>query len=55
MLKPGGRVVITEQLGDPDHVRRAALETMAREAGLRVERIEGSLLLYSAVLRAERK
>jgi len=55
VLKPGGRVVITEQLGDPDHVRRAALETMAREAGLRVERIEGSLLLYSAVLRAERK
>lgn len=51
VLKPGGRVVITEQFGDPDHVRRGALAAMAREAGLQIEAIHGSLLLYSAVLR----
>lgn len=55
VLRPGGRVVIAEQLGDPDHVRRAKLHSMARAAGLKIERVAGSLLLYSAILRAEEK
>ncbi|MEZ6030053.1 MAG: methyltransferase domain-containing protein [Hyphomonadaceae bacterium] len=50
VLRPGGRIVITEQLGDPDHVRRDALAAMAAAAGLRIARMEGSLLLYSATL-----
>ncbi|MEQ1780595.1 MAG: methyltransferase domain-containing protein [Hyphomonadaceae bacterium] len=51
VLRPRGRVVIAEQLGDPDHVPRSMLLTLAKEAGLDAVRIEGSLLLYSAVLR----
>lgn len=50
VLRPGGRVVVVEQLGDPDHVRRSALGEMALNAGLKIARVEGSLLLYSATL-----
>lgn len=50
VLKPQGRVAITEQLGDPDHVTRATLRRMATNAGLEVERISGSALLYTARL-----
>lgn len=55
VLRPAGRVVIAEQLGDPDHVGRETLRTMAQQSGLRIERIEGSLLLYTAILRREEK
>jgi ubiquinone/menaquinone biosynthesis C-methylase UbiE len=51
VLRPSGRVLVTEQLGDPDHVRRSALEKLADQAGLQIVRIDGSLLMYSAVLR----
>jgi ubiquinone/menaquinone biosynthesis C-methylase UbiE len=50
VLTPGGRVLVVEQLGDPDHVRRAALDAMARGAGLRMGRVEGSIMLYAARL-----
>jgi ubiquinone/menaquinone biosynthesis C-methylase UbiE len=52
VLQPGGRIVVTEQLGDPDHVQRNSLEAMVAASGLRVVRVEGSLLLYTATLAA---
>lgn len=55
VLRPGGRAVIAEQLGDPDHVRRADLQSMAAASGLRIARIEGSPFLYTAILRPEEK
>lgn len=51
VLKPGRRVSITEQLGDPDHVARSALRRMAEAAGFGVERITGSAMQYTASLR----
>ncbi len=51
VLRPSARLVIAEQLGDPDHVPRSVLAKLAREAGLEITRIEGSFLLYSAVLK----
>ncbi len=50
VLRAGGRVVITEQLGDPDHVRRKTLRALASDAGLRITRLEGSFLQYTATL-----
>lgn len=51
VLKPQGSVSITEQFGDPDHVTRDALRHMAGLAGLEVQSINGSALLYTASLR----
>jgi ubiquinone/menaquinone biosynthesis C-methylase UbiE len=51
VLRPSGRVVVTEQMGDPDHVPRSRLVMLADEAGLQIVRFDGSLLLYSAVMR----
>jgi uncharacterized protein len=51
VLKPGGRVSITEQFGDPDHIPRTKLAQLAGEAGLAVEESTGSPLLYTAMLR----
>jgi len=51
VLKPGGRLSVTEQLGDPDHVRRATLEQLAASAGLAAEESAGSVLLRTYVFR----
>jgi ubiquinone/menaquinone biosynthesis C-methylase UbiE len=51
VLRPGGRVSITEQLGDPDHVKRATLEQLAASAGLAAEGCAGSPLLRTCVFR----
>ena len=51
VLKSGGRVSITEQLGDPDHIPRAKLAQLAGEAALSIEASTGSPLLYTATLR----
>lgn len=53
VLRPGGRVLIAEQLGDPDHVGRAKLKSLLPGSGLAIEAVSGSLLLYTAILRPE--
>ena len=51
VVRPGGRVVVGELIGDPHWVSPGALERRAAEAGLRLERRIGSPLGYFAVLR----
>ena len=51
VLKPGARASITEQLGDPDHIPRRKLADLTGQAGLAVEAVTGSALLYTATLR----
>jgi ubiquinone/menaquinone biosynthesis C-methylase UbiE len=51
VVRPGGRVVVGEVIGDPHWVSPAALERRAGAAGLRLERRVGSPLGYFAVLR----
>jgi ubiquinone/menaquinone biosynthesis C-methylase UbiE len=51
VVRPGGRVVVGEVIGDPHWVSPAALERRARAAGLRLERRVGSPFGYFAVLR----
>ncbi len=55
VLKPGGRLSITEQLGDPDHIRRADLIRMARAADLEPAGHTGSILLYTATFNSPRR
>lgn len=49
VVRPGGRILIAEQLGDPDHIKKPALLGLANQAGLKVRRSEGSSLLYSVL------
>lgn len=51
VVKPGGRIVISELLIDPDFISVAALRVKASEAGLLYERTAGPSFAYSAVLR----
>jgi ubiquinone/menaquinone biosynthesis C-methylase UbiE len=51
VVKPGGRVVVGEVIGDPHWVAPGALRRRAEAAGLRFERRAGSPLGYFAVLR----
>lgn len=51
VLRPTGRVLVAEQMGDPDRVLADVLATLAKDAGLEIVRSEGSWLLYAAVLR----
>lgn len=51
VLKPGGRLVISEILIDPDFISLPALQDKARGAGFVVERSAGPGFAYSAVLR----
>jgi SAM-dependent methyltransferase len=51
VVRPGGRVVVGELIGDPHWVSPSALERRGQAAGLRLERRIGSLLGYFAVLR----
>jgi SAM-dependent methyltransferase len=48
VLKPGGRLVVGELLGDPHYVRLAPLRLRASGAGLSYERRVGSSLGYFA-------
>jgi SAM-dependent methyltransferase len=50
VVRPGGRVVVGEVLGDPHWVSPAALVSRAEAAGLRLERRIGSPLGYFGVL-----
>ena len=47
VLKPGGRLSITEMFGDPDFVAAEALQAMAAQAGLTFERRFGPRFLYT--------
>jgi ubiquinone/menaquinone biosynthesis C-methylase UbiE len=51
VVRPGGRVVVGELIGDPHWVAPGALRRRAEAAGLRFERRLGSPLGYFAVLR----
>jgi ubiquinone/menaquinone biosynthesis C-methylase UbiE len=51
VVRPGGRVVVGEVIGDPHWVAPGALRRRAEAAGLRLERRIGSPLGYFAVLR----
>jgi ubiquinone/menaquinone biosynthesis C-methylase UbiE len=48
VLRPGGRLVVGELLGDPHYVSPAALERRAQEAGLRFEHRNGPAFGYFA-------
>jgi len=52
VLKPGGRLVISELFIDPDFIRLRILIGMARQAGFLLERSVGPRLAYSAVFRS---
>jgi ubiquinone/menaquinone biosynthesis C-methylase UbiE len=52
VVRPGGRVVVGELMGDPHWVSPKALRGRAEAAGLRWDRQIGSALGYFAVLRA---
>lgn len=48
VLKPGGRLVVGELLGDPHYVRFGSLREKAAAAGLEFERRSGSVVGYFA-------
>jgi ubiquinone/menaquinone biosynthesis C-methylase UbiE len=50
VLRPGGRLVVGELLGDPHYVSPSALERRAGAAGLRLERRNGPAFGYFARL-----
>jgi ubiquinone/menaquinone biosynthesis C-methylase UbiE len=51
VVRPGGRVVVGEVIGDPHWVSPGALERRAQAAGMRLERRIGSPLGYFGILR----
>ena len=51
VLKPGGRLSITEQFGDPDYIRLKNLLRRAAEAGLVFERRYGPRFFYTCNFR----
>ena len=53
MLKPGGRLVVGELLGDPHYVTQGMLERRSEAAGLRFERRVGPQLGYFARFRGQ--
>lgn len=53
VLKPGGRLVISESLIDPDFVSLPALQEKARDAGFVFERNTGPSFAYSALFRPQ--
>jgi ubiquinone/menaquinone biosynthesis C-methylase UbiE len=52
VLRPGGRLIVGELLGDPHMVTVRSLQRRAEAAGLRLERRAGSPLAYFARLEA---
>lgn len=51
VLRPGGRLSVTEQFGDPDYVRFRALSGICEKAGFVLERRFGSAIVYTANFR----
>jgi ubiquinone/menaquinone biosynthesis C-methylase UbiE len=51
VLKPGGRLVVSELLIDPDFISLSALLEKAVDAGFLLERGVGPSFAYSALLR----
>lgn len=47
-LKPGGRLSITEIIGDPHYQSRAKVEELARQAGFEPEHTDGNWRMYTA-------
>jgi len=47
-LRPGGRLSITEVIGDPHYQSRAKLRTLAEAAGFTPESLEGNWRMYTA-------
>jgi len=52
VLRPGGSLLVAEQLGDPDRLRVAELRRLVAAAGLRLERVHRGLLAWSLRARA---
>jgi ubiquinone/menaquinone biosynthesis C-methylase UbiE len=52
VVRPGGRIVVGELMGDPHFVSRGALSARANAAGLRVERTLGSRFWHYTRLQA---
>jgi ubiquinone/menaquinone biosynthesis C-methylase UbiE len=50
-LKPGGRLSITEIMGDPHYQSRAKVHELARQAGFEPESVAGSRWRYTANFR----
>ncbi len=51
VLKPDGRLVVGELFGDPHYTSPGALQRLGQATGLRVERRNGPVLGYFALLR----
>ena len=47
-LKPGGRLCVTELIGDPHYQFRSTLKRLAGQAGFRLQSIEGGWWVYTA-------
>ena len=47
-LKPGGRLSVTELIGDPHYQFRSTLKRLAGQAGFRLQSIEGGWWVYTA-------
>jgi ubiquinone/menaquinone biosynthesis C-methylase UbiE len=50
-LRPGGRLSVTETLGDPHYQSRSTVERLAREAGFEPEEMLGGWFLFTANFR----
>jgi ubiquinone/menaquinone biosynthesis C-methylase UbiE len=48
VLKPGGRLSVTEQMGDPDFISREELKMRAAKTSLAFERDFGPRFFYTA-------
>ena len=48
MIRPGGRLIVGELLGDPHYVASGSLQARAEEAGFSFERRLGGTLGYFA-------
>ncbi len=51
MIKPGGRLIIGEELVDPDRVSPRSLREATERAGFVFERKAGSVVSYLAIVR----
>jgi SAM-dependent methyltransferase len=47
-LKPGGRLSMTEIIGDPHYQRRAVVQRLADEAGFRFQSVKGGWWMFTA-------
>lgn len=52
VLKPGGRLSVTEVLPDPDYLLRTEVINMAQRAGFELEEQRGSFFCYTLNFRS---